>query len=35
MMHVSGCCPDVGLGMDVPMGLAQTEKFRVLLESAH
>lgn len=35
MMHVSGCRPDMGLGTDVPRGLTQTEKLRVLPESAH
>lgn len=35
MMHVSGCCPDMELGTDVPRGLPQTEKLRVLPESAH
>lgn len=35
MMHMSGCCPDTGLGTDLPRGLTQTEKLRVLPESSH
>lgn len=35
MTHVSGCRPDMGLGTAMPRGFAQTERFRVLPESAH